>query len=55
LKQRIATGGRQEDPVDKMAKSLVKKPQKVKPGYKKKMQTEMDKIKKRQRRLGRNK
>jgi len=54
-RNRRKTRKRQEDPVDKMAKSLVKKPQKVKPGYKKKMQTEMDKIKKRQRRLGRNK
>jgi len=42
---------RKEDDADKMAKSLVKKPQKVKPGYKKKMQWEMDKIKKRQRKL----
>ena len=42
---------RQEDEADKEAKSLVKKPQKVKPGYKKKMQWEMDKIKKRERRI----
>jgi ATP-dependent RNA helicase CshB len=42
---------RKEDEADKTAKSLVKKPQKVKPGYKKKMQWEMDKIKKRERRI----
>jgi ATP-dependent RNA helicase CshB len=42
---------RQEDAAEKKAKSLVKKPQKVKPGYKKKMQWEMDKIKKRERRI----
>lgn len=42
---------RKEDEADKVAKSIVKKPQKVKPGYKKKMQWEMDKIKKRQRKL----
>ncbi|OLS41666.1 DEAD/DEAH box helicase [Bacillus sp. MRMR6] len=42
---------RKEDEADKVAKSLVKKPQKVKPGYKKKMQWEMDKIKKRQRKI----
>lgn len=46
---------RQEDEADKIAKSIVKKPQKVKPGYKKKMQWEMDKIKKRQRRLNNKK
>ncbi|MBD1382126.1 DEAD/DEAH box helicase [Metabacillus arenae] len=38
---------------DKMAKSLVRKPKTVKPGYKKKMTQEMDQIKKRQRRLNR--
>jgi ATP-dependent RNA helicase CshB len=42
---------RQEDKADQKAKSLVKKPNKVKPGYKKKMQWEMDKIKKRERRI----
>ncbi|WP_040207975.1 DEAD/DEAH box helicase [Neobacillus jeddahensis] len=46
---------RKEDEADKKAKSLVKKPQKVKPGYKKKMQWEMDKIKKRQRRIDQRK
>lgn len=42
---------RKEDEAERIAKSIVKKPQKVKPGYKKKMQWEMDKIKKRQRKL----
>jgi ATP-dependent RNA helicase CshB len=37
--------------VEVQAKSMVKKPKKVKPGYKKKMQFEMEKIKKRQNRL----
>jgi len=46
---------RKEDEADKKAKSMVKKPQKVKPGYKKKMQWEMDKIKKRQRRIDQRK
>lgn len=44
---------RQQDEVDAMAKSIVKKPKKVKPGYKKKMQAEVDKIKKRQNRIKR--
>lgn len=38
-----------------VAKSLVSKPKKVKPGYKKKMQWEMDKIKKRQNRINKKK
>lgn len=42
---------RQHDDIDQKAKSLIKKPKKVKPGYKKKMKYEMDKIKKRERRL----
>jgi len=42
---------KKEDEAEKTAKSMVKKPQKVKPGYKKKMQWEMDKIKKRQRKI----
>ncbi|MEQ2526209.1 DEAD/DEAH box helicase [Robertmurraya yapensis] len=46
---------RQQNEVDAMAKSFVKKPSKVKPGYKKKMQWEMDKIKKRQNRIKRKK
>ncbi|WHY84741.1 DEAD/DEAH box helicase [Neobacillus novalis] len=46
---------RKEDDAEKIAKSMVKKPQKVKPGYKKKMQWEMDKIKKRKRRIDQRK
>ncbi|WP_445490384.1 DEAD/DEAH box helicase [Niallia sp. 03133] len=42
---------KQADEVDAKAKSLVKKPNKVKPGYKKKMQREMESIKKRERRI----
>ena len=42
---------KKEDSGEALAKSLVSKPKKVKPGYKKKMQWEMDKIKKRQNRL----
>jgi ATP-dependent RNA helicase CshB len=42
---------KQEDVAEKIAKSMIRKPSKVKPGYKKKMQWEMDKVKKRQRRL----
>lgn len=44
---------KQVNEIDQKAKSLVKKPSKVKPGYKKKMQAEVDKIKKRERRLKR--
>lgn len=44
---------KQKDEIDEMAKSFVKKPKKVKPGYKKKMAVEVDKIKKRQKRLKR--
>ncbi|MGM0874290.1 MAG: DEAD/DEAH box helicase [Bacillota bacterium] len=39
------------DEADVMAKSIVQKPNKVKPGYKKKMTREMEQIKKRKRRL----
>jgi ATP-dependent RNA helicase CshB len=46
---------RQEDEADKKAKTLIRKPSKVKPGYKKKMQWEMDKVKKRQRRIDQRK
>ncbi|MCA1031769.1 DEAD/DEAH box helicase [Bacillus timonensis] len=42
---------KQEDEIDKKAKSLIRKPSKVKPGYKKKMSHEVDAYKKRQRRL----
>lgn len=44
---------KQHDEIDVMAKTMVKKPKKVKPGYKKKMHAEVDKIKKRQNRLKR--
>ncbi|MGG1400522.1 DEAD/DEAH box helicase [Bacillus salipaludis] len=54
-RNRRKTRVKQEDAADKMAKSMIKKPQKVKPGYKKKMQWEMDKIKKRQRKLNQRK
>ncbi|MDF0727194.1 DEAD/DEAH box helicase [Cytobacillus sp. S13-E01] len=46
-KQRV----KQEDVIDKQAKSFVKKPGKVKPGYKKKMTREIEQFTKRQRRL----
>lgn len=42
---------RQQNEVDIQAKRVIKKPSKVKPGYKKKMQSEIDKFKKRQNRL----
>ncbi|MDQ0269473.1 DEAD/DEAH box helicase [Cytobacillus purgationiresistens] len=44
---------RQTDEIDKKAQSLVQKPRKVKPGYKKKMKWKMDKIKQRERRIKR--
>jgi len=44
---------KQVDEIDVKAKSLVKKPKKVKPGYKKKMQREVESIKKRERRVNR--
>ncbi|KKI88587.1 DEAD/DEAH box helicase [Bacillus sp. SA1-12] len=44
---------RTTDEVDALAKSIVQKPKKVKPGYKKKMNREMEQIKKRKRRLTR--
>lgn len=50
-RNRRKTRKRQEDEIDKLAKSLVRKPQKVKPGYKKKMQSEAEQIRKRQKRL----
>ncbi|MBS4191320.1 DEAD/DEAH box helicase [Bacillus sp. FJAT-49705] len=46
---------KQADDIDKQAKSIVKKPKKVKPGYKKKMQSEIESFKKRQKRLQRKK
>lgn len=42
---------RKHSEVDLQAKRLIKKPTKVKPGYKKKMQSEVEKFKKRQNRL----
>ncbi|WP_059171159.1 DEAD/DEAH box helicase [Bacillus sp. FJAT-27445] len=44
-----------EDQTDKIAKSMVKSPRKVKPGYKKKINAEIAKVKKRQSRLNRKK
>ncbi|NPC93337.1 DEAD/DEAH box helicase [Bacillus sp. WMMC1349] len=41
---------RTPDETDELAKRLVKRPKKVKPGYKKKMQTEINKIKRQQKR-----
>lgn len=43
------------DETEMLAKSIIKKPKKVKPGYKKKMQAEMEKVKKRQRRMNQKK
>lgn len=53
LKERHARKNRpkHENEIDAKAKSLVRKPKKVKPGYKRNMKWEMDKIKKRERRL----
>ena len=44
-------GERKADEIDAKAKSMVRKPKKVKPGYKRNMRWEMDKIKKRERRM----
>lgn len=44
-------GERKENEIDQKAKSLVRKPKKVKPGYKRNMRWEMEKIKKRERRI----
>lgn len=43
-------GAKKEDEIDRIAKSKVRKPKKVKPGYKRNMRWEMDKIKKKERR-----
>ena len=55
LKDRHQRAGRKmerkEDEIDKKAKALVRKPKKVKPGYKRNMKWEMDKVKKRERRI----
>ncbi len=42
---------KQENEIDAKAKAMVRKPKKVKPGYKRNMKWEMEKIKKRERRL----
>jgi ATP-dependent RNA helicase CshB len=46
---------KQQDEIDLKAKSLIKKPKKVKPGYKKKLQHETEEYKKRQKRIQRKK
>lgn len=46
---------KQVDDIDLKAKSLVKKPKKVKPGYKKKMQQQVETIKKREKRISNRK
>ncbi|MGE7623329.1 DEAD/DEAH box helicase [Viridibacillus sp. NPDC096237] len=53
MKERNARQNREkkENEIDKKAKALVRKPKKVKPGYKRNMKWEMDKVKKRERRL----
>ncbi|MBD8069171.1 DEAD/DEAH box helicase [Bacillus sp. PS06] len=50
-RNRRKTRQRQSDEIDEKAKSFVRKPSKVKPGYKKKMTREMDSIKQRERRI----
>lgn len=54
-RNRRKTRVRKEDETDKLIKSIVRKPKKVKPGYKKKMQEEMESMKRRQRRLNQRK
>lgn len=53
LKERHARKNRpkHENEIDAKAKALVRKPKKVKPGYKRNMKWEMEKIKKRERRI----
>lgn len=53
LKDRHARKNRpkQENEIDAKAKALVRKPKKVKPGYKRNMKWEMDKVKKRERKI----
>ncbi|MEK4521705.1 DEAD/DEAH box helicase [Psychrobacillus sp. FSL W7-1457] len=53
LKERHARKNRTkvENEIDAKAKALVRKPKKVKPGYKRNMKWEMDKVKKRERRI----
>ncbi|MEI4770883.1 DEAD/DEAH box helicase [Psychrobacillus sp. FJAT-51614] len=53
LKERHARKNRtkNENEIDAKAKAMVRKPKKVKPGYKRNMKWEMDKIKKKERRI----
>jgi ATP-dependent RNA helicase CshB len=46
---------RKENEVDKVAKRLIQKPSKVKPGYKRKMKAKVDKFKEKERRKSNNK
>jgi ATP-dependent RNA helicase CshB len=46
---------KQADPIDLKARSMVQKPKKVKPGYKKKIQSKVESIKKRERRIQKKK
>ena len=57
VKERHARRNRvkEEDDIDRKATSFVRKPAKVKPGYKKKMAQEVERFKKRERRLTRKK
>ncbi|WP_462412241.1 DEAD/DEAH box helicase [Neobacillus sp. Marseille-QA0830] len=50
-RNRRKTRKKPEEQEDHLIKAITKKPKQVKPGYKKKQQAEIDKIKKRQRRL----
>lgn len=50
-RQRRKKRTRTADEIDEKAKRIVRKPRKIKPGYKKKMTAELEKIKKRQRKL----
>lgn len=52
-RRELRKGEKQDDDIDAKAKSLVRKPKAVKPGYKRKMKWEMDKIKKRERKIKR--
>ena len=57
VKERHArkTRTKQLDDIDKKAIAFVRKPKKVKPGYKKKMARQIEDIKKRERRIKRKK
>ncbi|WP_163184229.1 DEAD/DEAH box helicase [Neobacillus sedimentimangrovi] len=54
-RNRRKTRVKPEDETDQLVRAVIKKPKKVKPGYKKKMQYEIEKMKKRQRRLKKKK